>query len=433
MTDERDAKVGEVAMENGCPVLHGYDPNDFDTVQSPWGWLSAARQEVPLFWIPELNEWVVTRHSTLEKIMSDAVNFSSDAFNVPRPPEEIIDQVPEGRWAMELSNPGLKDPPEHTRIRRLFAPAFSLRQAALLADDMDDFTNELVDGFIDEGEIDLVHAYCTKIPVAMIARIIGAPQEDAPQLFKWAIQFLDAFGDREFSHEEIVELGESQLAWEKYITDLVRDREKNPRGEKDFITKLLTTSVDGMKLTEREIVGLVITAVFAGSDTAASCMGQLIHVLLSDDRRRWEELLADTSQLDLYVEEGLRFCNPVRGTLRVVLNDIEIDGIQLKKGQAVRTHTAAATRDESVFPEPNTYDPFRPNVGEHLSFGKGPHVCPGSNLAKREIKTAIETLLKRLPSMRSVPGHKPEFSISQFVPELKRGVVVEWDERSAAA
>jgi cytochrome P450 len=177
----------------------------------------------------------------------------------------------------------------------------------------------------------------------------------------------------------------------------------------------------------------VITAVFAGSDTAASCMGQLIHVLLSDNRRRWEELLADASQLDLYVEEGLRICNPVRGTLRRVVNDIEIDGIQLKAGQTVRTHTAAASRDESVFPEPDSYDPSRANVRQHITFGRGPHVCPGSNLAKKEIRTAIETLLTRLPSMRLVPGHGPKFSISQFVPELEGGIVVEWDERSAGA
>jgi cytochrome P450 len=432
MSTESAPKDKQIVDQDGCPVLHGFNPLDRDVVHfDPDDWYAAARSEVPLFWEPEQGEWIVVSHNTLEEILPDTEHYSSvGAFQFPPPPPDLADEVPDGLWAMEVGNPGMKDPPEHTRLRRLFAPAFSVKAAVLMTDQIREITDELIDDIIDNGEADLAPEFCNRFPVQVICTIVGAPREDSPQLFAWAMELLEAFSNPTLDEAGLRRIAESQITFEKYITALVEDRRENPR-EDDFVTKLLTAGADDgtRMMTDREVVGAVIASVFAGSDTTAHSLGLIIRLLL-EDRSRWEELLGDRARLDDFREEGLRLGNPVRGSVRFAKEDMEIDGIKVKKGDRLRVHVWGGNYDPDAFPEPREFNPDRANVKKHLTFGRGPHRCPGANLARREIDVALETLLDRLPSLRLVPGHEPELTISQFVPALLTGIVCEWDERS---
>jgi cytochrome P450 len=430
MSDTPTTTVRDVEYHNGCPVLPGFDPLDQATVNDPSEWLDAARREVPVFYVPEQDEWIITRFETLQELMLNEDGYSmADGFDLPPVPKEIADQEPDGCWAI-AHFAKLEDPPAHTRLRRLYAPAFSLKQAMLKTDEIRALTHSLVDEFIDLGAVDLVPVYCSTMPIRVICNVIGAPQEDAPRLYEWAINVADLFSNP-LGEARVLEVGREVLKLEEYITALVEERRRSPR-EDDFVTKLLTATLndDGSGLSDREAVGLLVDLTFAGSDTSASSLGIIVRRLLSEPSL-WENLLVNPQLLDAYVEEGLRIGNPIRGALRVTKREVQIGGVTIPKGAKVRAHTWAASFDEREFPDPKKFDPSRPNVSKHITFGRGAHMCPGANLARREITLALETLADRLPSLRLTPGHQLDFDRSQFNPKLLRGLFVEWDERSA--
>lgn len=423
--------AGEVTIDRSraeCPVVHGYDPMDPAVVADPGPWLDVARRECPVFFVPERDEWVVTRFADLEQILSDTESYSTvQGLVFPEPPAEIKAEQPDGRWAIR-NFLEMRDPPEHGRVRRLYAPAFSLKQAKRKSEWMSSLTNRLIDEIAGEGEADLVSAYFNRIPVSVICNILGAPEADAPQMYRWMLSVIDLFSNPA-GEGELLRVGREVLALERYVTGLIAERRRSPR-EDDFLSILLTTPFedDGSPIGDRLAVGLVIDLIFAGSDTSASAMGLITHRLLSE-RHLWQQLLEDREQLESYVEEGLRIGNPVRGSWRVTKREVELGGAKIPVGSVVRTHTWSGGFDGGEFPCPHEFRPDRENVRRHITFGRGPNQCPGAFIARTEIKIAIETLLERLPSLELVEGHRLEFTTSLFVPTLLSGVVARWDER----
>jgi cytochrome P450 len=418
-----------VGGAKGCPVLDGYDPLDQDTVDDPSEWMATARSEAPVFYVPDHDEWVVTRYADCERILMDPKTFSSkDTIAIQPPPPEVAGDLPNG-FALQ-TNVGNMDPPEHVRLRQIIQPAFARKQALLKADQIRALTNRTLDGFIDRGRADLLLEYCQPIPVRVMSSILGIPEAEAPQFYAWAVELVQLFGNPMIEHNEYVRLARGQIEFEKRVRTLIDERRKNPGDDNDFITNLLNAKSEGgePRLSEREIVGTVTGAIFAGSDTSASALGLILHGLL-EDRRLWEELLEDRELVEVAIEEGLRVRNPARAPRRTAMRDVEIGGVVIPKGSAVRVHLWSADHDESVFPNPERFAPHRPNAREHITFGRGPHFCPGANLARVEIRAGVETLLDRLPSLRLVAGHKLRAAPNKIVPALIDGLVVEWDER----
>jgi cytochrome P450 len=428
-TSERAVKA-EVRHEGRCPVVPGYDPMTQAGVADPHPWIDAARKEVPVFYVPEYDEWVITRFAELVEMYQDNESYSMVAgLDFPVPPPEIAAAQPDGRWAI-ASFLERADPPQHSKTRRLYAPAFSLKQAMLKTEWIRELTHRLVDEFIDEGSADLVHVYNNNIPVAVICNVLGVPEADAPQVYRWAVSVIDLFSNP-LEGEELLALGRDVLALENYVTDLVEDRRLHLT-EDDFVSKLLTARLDdeGTQIDTRTVVGMICDLIFAGSDTSASALGLIEHRLLGE-RSLWEGLLADRDSLEAAVEEGLRTCNPARGASRRTTRDVQVGEITIPKGSTVRAHTWAAGFDEREFPDPLSFEVDRPNVRKHITFGRGIHQCPGANIARREIFLGLETLLDRLPSLRLVPGHELTYVPNLMTPTLLGGVVCEWDERSA--
>jgi len=411
----------------GCPVLAGFDPLTPENVRNPFPALARAQREMPVFFLPELDRWCVTRYDDVEEVLAHPeVYSSSDFVDLPFPPA-IAEQLPSGHpldYALVTT-----DPPAHTRMRRLSVKAFTPRQAAAQADAIRLLANALIDGFIEERQVDLAHVYCAEVPIRVIGPIFGVPSDEAATLYRWAMEALVLVGNAQhLSQEQVLELGQGQVEFDRAVRAIVADRRENLRGADDLLTSLISAEDDegAPALSDSEIVGMTAAAIAAGSDTAATTMTHCIRLLL-EDRSRWQEILDDPARIPNAIEETLRFNGPARSLLRTTTRETTLGGVILPKGAKLLAHITAASRDESVFPHADVFDMHRTNPRQHLAFGRGIHFCIGAPLARTEMRVAIETLAQRIPTLRLVPGHQIEYMSSIQVLPVTGGLVVEWD------
>jgi cytochrome P450 len=408
--------------------LRGFEPMRPDLIIDPFPLLAEARREAPVFYVRELNEWCVTRYADIEEVLRDTDAYSSAEFiNLPPFPPEVAESLPNGH-PLEGTLVTI-DPPAHTRIRKAIQKGFSPRQAEAQADEVRSLANALIDDFVDQGQTDLVTAYCTQIPLRVIGLVLGISIDDVAQLHRWATEGLILVSyPWLLSAAELLEYGRDQIELDRYVRELVEERRRNPRGEDDLVTRMIFAAGDDGQpaLANQEIVGVVSAAIVAGGDTVATTLGHCVQFLLSD-HTRWEQIAADSKLIPNALEETLRMHAGVRGARRTTTRDCVLNGVQLAKGEVLFVHMASGSRDEAVFTDPERFDLRRENAKQHLGFGKWKHFCIGAPLARMEMRVAIETLAERIPGLRLVPGHSIEYGLSLHVLSLIRGLVVEWD------
>jgi cytochrome P450 len=419
----------------GCPHLDGFDPLLPDQVYDPAYWTSRARDECPVFYLPKYKEWVVTRFTDCMTVLNDHKRFSNThSITVGSPPADLAEQLPFG-YAFEHSM-GNVDQPDHARLRKVARRSFSNGRARALEEEIRELCDSTVDEFIDRGQVDLITAFCKQIPIRVIVNMLKLPRQDAPQLYQWALDLLQLFGDPLMAPEVRTRLALGQVEFHRYLQAVMEERQRSPLGEDDFVTSLLLARSDdaasGSRLTDLEVLGTIATMIFGGADTSAILIGHLVHSLLSD-RSNWTELLENRGLIATAVEESMRQRPPARGPKRWTTCEVTIGGITIPAGQQVWAGIWSANHDESVFADAGTFDMHRPNVGKHLGWGHGIHYCIGTPLARTEARIAIECLLDRLPSLRLVPRHQLQYQGSNVIPTILRGLMVEWDSSGGPA
>jgi cytochrome P450 len=421
----------KAAGRERCPHLDGFDPMLPEQVYDPGYWTERARNEAPVFYLPKYNEWVITRLEDCLEVLTDYRNFSSqNSITVGAPPDSLTGKLPFG-YAFQHSM-GNFDPPVHSRLRKVSKRFFSNRRVASMESEIRELCDRTIDEFIDSGQTDLILAFCKKIPIRVIGGMLKLPEEDAPKLYQWALGLTQLFGDPLMTDETRTRLALGQVEFHDYLREAIRSRERQPLGDDDFISSLLEAKDDGSdgELSDLEILGTAATMIFGGADTSAILMAHLVHSLLSD-RAQWEELLAGRELIPTAVEESMRQRPAARGPRRWTTNEVTIAGVTIPAGQQVWAGIWSSNHDESVFPDANTFDLHRPNIGKHLGWGHGPHYCIGTPLARAEAAAAIDCLLDRLPSLRLVPGHVLRYQAANVIPTLLDGLVVEWDAADA--
>jgi cytochrome P450 len=414
---------------NGCPVMHGFDPLGDEAVYAPARFAELSQREAPVFWVPEIEMFVATRHEDVRRILTDAASFEPFFPSFHDVPAELRDDLPTG---FVYEGPGVlptESPPAHTRLRRLAQKAFTPRAAQAKAAEIRAVCDALIDGFQDAGEADLVQAYTTRFPIRVLAVVMNLDPEIGSQLYAWANTVGPLIGQRELPPEQILEIARAQVDFRRWTLDLIEQRRREPRGEGDIVTALTKAGDDegAPPLTDDEIFGVIVATVLGGADTSANASAQLLRRMLCEPALL-EQAREDPDAIDRMLEEELRIDFIGRLTFRRVARDgVELGGVPLPRGAVVGGYIWAANRDAAIFEDPGRFDPARPNVAEHLSWSKGTHFCMGAPLARVQIRIAIETLIERLDGLRLVPGHELERRPSFFIPSIKRGLVVGWD------
>jgi cytochrome P450 len=422
----------EHAPPTGCPVIHGFKPLEPAATDDELiaGW-ARARSEAPVFLDPEHGWWCVSTVALFEEVLRRPEDFSSRISGAPTMPvpEELRDELPDG-WPMH-PNLASVDPPEHTRVRKLVQPSFTTRAAAQRIPQIRAIAEELLDRFIDDGHVDLATEYTRMIPVNVIAPIWGVPREDGLKLYGWAHQAMLMVINPSLTPEMVLQLARDQAEFDRYVRGVIAERRDHPRGDGDLLSELIAaTDPDdsgSARLTDSELMALVVGVIAAGTETTATAMGHAIHSLL---RRRelWEEALEHRDLLENIVEETLRARPPVRSINRITNHDTVLAGVTIAKDSIVHMPFLSAGRDEAIFgDDADRFDPHRANAKKHISFGKWTHFCLGAPLARVEIRTGLETLMDRIPSLRLAPDCKLNHVASVGVPPLIDGLKVEWD------
>ena len=405
------------------PEFPEFDPLVPDHIQDPWPILARARREQPVFWMPKLEMYCVTKYDDIKAILADSETFSNAGANVMRVPIPEDVEIPPGCPFPSVGD-GLanQDGDDHFRLRRLMQPAFSRRRVASYADQIREIADELIDGFEAKGQADLVSEFSNELAMQTIAVVLGFKREDAHEFRAWTNQFLYLMGSPGMDDEEARELWTGLVEWYKHIEALVKSRREKPAD--DLISDLMAADLpDGVEpLTDSEIIANVMAFVVAGTDTTAILVTQTVRRLHNEGL--WQTIRDDRDSVEGTLEESLRLTGVVRGLNRVVTKDTELSGVKIPAGSVIYWMGSSANRDEDKFENPAEFDLQRKNKHEHVAFSGGRHFCIGAPLARLESKIGLNALLDRFPNLRVIEP-EVQFHASFITPTPKR-LLVEW-------
>jgi cytochrome P450 len=293
------------------------------------------------------------------------------------------------------------EPPDHTRYRKTVSAVFTSRAVAALRDRVEETAANLLDELANEsGVVDIVGRYCSQLPVAIISEILGVPERDRARVLQFgelAAPSLD-FG---LPWRQYRRVQQGIAGFNFWLVDHLQQLRRTP-GD-DLMSQMIQTAESGSaetQLNESELIAIAALVLAAGFETTVNLLGNGIRMLLDtpehlDTLRERPELWPNA------VEEILRLDSPVQLTVRKALNDVELAGRQIKRGDVVLLYLAAANRDPSVFPDPHRFDIERPNAGKHLAFSGGRHFCLGAALARAEGEVGLRAFFDRFPDVRA--------------------------------
>jgi len=336
-----------------------------------------------------LRGWLITDYTVAKQVLADPT-IRKDVHQIRR----IIDTTHPGVHAMgsDMAEHMLNtDPPDHTRLRRLVAKAFTPRSVAALVPRIEQIADELIAAIpTHTGPVDLLSAFAFPLPITVICELLGIPATDRDQFRAWTNTILFAGTD---SRETVLTAATNMNA---YLRDLITDRRAHP-GD-DMLSGLVTATDTGGNLTDTEVVSMTFLLLVAGHETTVNLIGNTMLTLLQN-RKRLTELRAHPDQIPAALEEHLRHLGPVHiATLRFTTEPVTLGDTTIGPDELVFVSLAAANRDPSRFPRPELVDYDRDNPG-HLGFGHGIHVCLGAPLARAEGDIALTSLLTHYPRM----------------------------------
>jgi cytochrome P450 len=392
----------------GCPVHSKFDPLSPEYLQDPFAVMrELPAREAPVFYAPAIDYYVVTRYEDIEAIFLDHETFSAAAAQLPLAAlsKEAGELLLGGGHRPAPSMVSL-DPPEHTRVRRHTARAFTPRRVASMEGTIRATVTDLLDAVDPAEPFDLVATLTFPLPATIVFSLIGVPPEDYGQLKRWCGYRAGLTFGRPAPEEQVAH-AENIVAYRRYLRGLVDERVERRTG--DLTSALIEIhDEDPEALTLDEIASICFSLSFAGHETTNYLIGNVMRRLL-EDRARWERVVADPEAIPGAVEETLRFDPSVCVWRRVTTRPTTVGGVDLPAGAKLFLWLAAAGRDPSVFPEPDAFDVDRDNARRHLAFGRGIHFCLGSALGKLEAELAVAELARRWPELALVEGQELTF------------------------
>jgi cytochrome P450 len=357
--------------------------------------------------------WLVTRFADVREVLGDTERFSNSRVMEMRKPPGMSDMTDEELAQARAGNLLAHDPPEHTRLRRLLTPEFTVRRMHRLEPRIREIVQEHLDAMERKGPpSDLVADFALPVPSLVICELLGVPYADRTEFQERSTRLLDL----SVPMKERMRLSRESRA---YMADLVAKAQAEP-GE-DMLGMLVREHGDDV--TTDELIGIASLLLIAGHETTANMLGLGTLALL-----RHPDQLAlvrdDPERVDPAVEELLRWLSIVHsGTAKVTTTDVEIAGQHIGKGEVVVLALPAANRDPALLPDPDKLDVTRGVMG-HAAFGHGIHHCLGAPLARMEMRIAFPALLQRFPDLR-VTAEEPEFRSFSVIYGLMK-LEVEW-------
>ena len=385
---------------------------DSDFIRDPHPTLAPLREQSPAHLVATpngLKTWLVTRYDDAKALLTDPRVSKDMRVGYGLVPQNFVDlekqahfQAQRGtrkQFATELSTTMLdSDPPDHTRLRRLVAKAFTMRQVEALRPRITELVTELLDAIEAQDEVDLMDALSFPVPFTVICWLLGVPPSDRDQFRRWSNLLTSGQGT-----EEALDASQDMVV---YLRALITDKRENPA--EDMLSALIEATDEGDKLDEIELISMAFLLLVAGHETTVNLLNTATLALLTHPDQR-ALLEADPGLWDSALDEFLRIDAPLaNATWRFTLEPIQLGDVLIPKGEFITISLSAAGRDPKRYANPDRVDITRKNSG-HLAFGHGIHHCIGAPLARLEGRIVLAELFRRFPGL-SLATPKGELS-----------------------
>ncbi|MGB8404769.1 MAG: cytochrome P450 [Mycobacterium sp.] len=385
-------------MTATCPFGKGFDFTSPDVLLQgiPVTEFAQLRKTAPVWWNEQEESifddggyWVISRHDDIKTISKNSDQWSTNAKGaVMRLPDGVTSDQLELTKALLINH----DAPEHTRLRKIVSRLFTPRAVNVLEEKLAVAARQIVRDAAEKDSGDFVDDIAMKLPLLAIADLIGVPEEDREKLFHWTNAIMNT-DDPDFDSDPTMANAELM----GYAYNMAEQRRNCPAD--DIVTRLVQADMGdgaGEGISEVEFAFFVILLAVAGNETTRNAMTHGMNAFF-EHPDQWE--LYKTSRPDTAIDEIVRWATPVHCFQRTALEDVELGGVTIRKGQRAGLFYSSANYDESVFEDPFRFNILR-NPNPHLSFGgNGAHYCIGANLARMEIKLIFNELADQIPDI----------------------------------
>lgn len=377
-----------------------YDPTLDEVRRNPFPLYERLRDEDPVHWSPAMRSWIVTRYDDVREVTGtrdmtpDRLTPFYESLRDER--REILAEVMRylRLWLV------FRDPPEHTRLRRLMNSVFLPQTITGMRPAIQGVVDEILDGLDTSRPLDFVSEVAMLVPGHVILDMLGIPREDFARIKVWSDDMRAFIGSARSDGDryERVQRGAHEMA--AYFGDLIARRRAEPGP--DFVTRMIAARDQDDSLTEDELVATCMLVLFGGHETTTNLLSTAVNALL-DHPDQLERLRAQPEMIVSAVEEFLRYDGPSTSVARLVGREHELGGRVLKKGDRVFAMIGSANRDPRRFDAPDTLDLGR-SPNRHLTFGQGIHFCLGAPLARLEGQVCLGAIAQRFPGLRRAEG-----------------------------
>jgi cytochrome P450 len=395
-------------------MAYGFDPWSPAFVAHPYDVYADLREHAPVVWYEPTHQWLFSRYEDVNALLRDRrlgrtyLHAGTHAeFGHEDDPPHL-----EPFWHLIRNGMLDREPPDHTRLRRLVSKAFTPRRVEALRPTIQTIADGLVDNLLAAGGGDIIADIAEPLPVTVIAEMLGVPESDRHLLRPWSAQICGMY-ELNPSREAADRAVRASVEFSEYLRDLARARRQDPRD--DLITALVQVQDEGDRLTEDELVGTCVLLLNAGHEATVNVTGNGWWALLRNPDQL-AALRADPGLLPRAIEELMRFDTPLQMFERWVLEDMEWDGVPIPRGTEIALLFGSANHDPTVFDDPDQLDVTRVD-NPHLSFGAGIHFCLGAPLARLELEVSFGTMLRRVPRLDLLD--EPQWNAGYIIRGLK--------------
>lgn len=389
-----------------------FDPTDQAFLADPYPALDALRESGPVHFDERLQRWLITRHADVRACLRDrrlGRNFrhvgSEEEFAAPP-----LDTRWSAFWDVERWSLLWIEPPEHTRIRKLVAAAFTPRSVEALRAPARQLADELLAPLVARGHMELLSDFAQPFSIRLICQMLGVPMGHERELLDWSHRMVKMY-ELHVSDASADAANAASQSFREFVVALLEERRNTPAD--DLLTRLATATVEGERLSDAEIVSTIVVLLNAGHEATVNTLGNGLFALMRHPAE-WTRLRDGLVSPASAVEEMLRWDPPLQLFERWVLADgVEVGGVSIPRGARISMLFGAANRDPRVFAGADRFDLGRANAAEHVGFGGGIHACIGAPLARLELEASLGAIIRQAPhvSLAAEPRRTGSFVI----------------------
>lgn len=401
-----------------CP--EDFKPLQDSCFQNPFAFYKMLRDDYPVYTLPN-GVVCISRFQDIVDVSRDVDSFSSQHQGIVanlKPGQNLLKEV---KKFEVLADMGIipadvfatSDPPQHTAERKVGHAGLNARFVKSLESKIEDLCQDMMDNILPTGEVEFMQEFGWKLPMVLILRLLGLPEEDFEQIKIWSVDILSSQNGIQ-SSAELAKSYASALTFLDYCWHQFLHAKKSP-GDNLMGIFVKAASDPTVDFDDKRAASSIFQLIVAGSDSSATTMGNALKMLIENPEIQ-QELRGDIDKIPAFIEEVFRMESAFQGHFRWVKKGTELHGVKLERGTRIFLMWASGNRDERFYEDPDVFMMGRPKAKKHLTFGHGIHACIGRELARSEIRVVLKAFLQQTENLR-IEGDAP-FVASMFARTL---------------